>query len=134
MNPKLKTVIDDYLDAVKQGMALFVEKVGDTPPLVAWKEKQIPQKGNLSKEVEYQFHGIGCLLIFSDYEVDFDFGPDDRFDGFDLWRLGQYVSSRLDKYPDYQDEDRLEHDFDQAIKGGEISKLDHPYCRLYFYA
>ncbi len=133
MDALLKEVIDDYQEGVSRGLSLFKQQIGDMPPLVAWQKKKIPQQGKLSGEIEYQFHGIGCLLIFPEYEVDFDFGPDNRSDGFDLWRLTQYVSSRLGKYPKYEDEGRLKNDFEQAIEQGEVGKLDHPYCNLYFY-
>jgi len=82
--------------------------------------------------VEYQFHGIGCLLIFSDREVDFDFGPENRTDGFDLWRLTEYTLSCPEKYPEYKDKDKLKQDFENAVQQEMITKLDNPYCNLYF--
>ena len=95
-------MIDDYLADVAIGAALFEKKIDDKHPLEAWRNKDIPQKGDLSEKVKYEFHGIGCLLVFPEYDVDFDFGPDKRIDGFDLWRLSQYVSSRIKKYTEYK--------------------------------
>ncbi|MEW5251109.1 DUF6896 domain-containing protein [Microbulbifer sp. 2201CG32-9] len=134
IDENLKTVIDDYLGEVQKGINLFKSKIGDTPPLVAWRNKDIPQKGKLSDDVKYEFHGIGCVLIFPEYEVDFDFGPDNRSDGFDLWRLHLYVSNRAKKYPYFQDEKKLKKEFENAIEASAIAQLDHPYSNLYFYA
>ncbi len=133
IDKNLKTVIDDYLVEVQKGINLFKLKIGDTPPLVAWRNNDIPQQGKLSDDVEYQFHGIGCVLVFPEYEVDFDFGPDNRNDGFDLWRLSLYVSSRAERYPYYQDEEKLKKEFENAVEANVIAKLDHPYSNLYFY-
>ena len=129
----LQKVIDDYLSKVEQGVSLFKKQLGDKHPLQAWGNKDIPQRGKLSDAIEYEFHGIGCALIFSDCEVDFDFGPDDRVDGFDLWRLTQYLLSCPNKYPDYS-ADKIKKDFENALEHKAITKLTHPYCNLYFYS
>ncbi len=129
----LKTLIDDYLKQVEIGLKLFKEKIGDIHPLRAWGDKLIPQNGKLSQNVEYEFHGIGCYLTFSDHEINFDFGPENRHDGFDLWRLGQYIESCPEKYPEYQDKEKLKIDFEHAIEDGAIAKLDHPHCNLYYF-
>lgn len=133
MSPSLKTVINDYLNKVEDGVSLLKNQTGGEHPLKAWGNKKIPQAGKLSDHIEYEFHGIGCALIFTDCEVDFDFGPEDRIDGFDLWRLNQYLSSCLNKYSGYNTE-KLKSDFEEAVKSGAISKLNHSQSRLYFYA
>ncbi|WHI48193.1 hypothetical protein [Microbulbifer sp. VAAF005] len=130
---EFKKVVDDYLAAVGKGISLFKKEVGEMPPLEAWRDKKLPQSGSFPSGVEYQFHGIGCLLIFNDCEVDFDFGPDNRSDGFDLWRLSGYISSCPQKYPAYSEEN-LKKDFAEAVSQELIKKLDHPYCNLYFYS
>jgi len=127
-----KVVVGDYLSEVQEGIALFKDKIGDTHPLSAWRNDGLPQKGQLSDDVRYEFHGVGCLLVFPEYEVDFDFGPDGRIDGFDLWRLGLYVESRPDKYPYYKDSNVLKKDFELAVKKELIGKLDGPHCNLYY--
>jgi hypothetical protein len=134
MIKNLKALIDDYLADVANGIDLFKLKIGDKNPLKAWRDNDIPQKGNLTDDVKYELHGIGCLLVYPEYEVDFDFGPDERIDGFDLWRLSQYVAGRVNRYPEYEDTNNLKRDFEQAVNNGEISKIDHPYCNLYFYS
>ena len=126
-----KKVVDDYLSAVEVAISLFRQEIGETAPLKAWHDGRLPQTGRLSDEIEYQFHGIGCLLVFSDYEVDFDFGQEGRTDGFDLWRLTGYLSSCKDKYPGYSQE-QLKHDFIAAVSSGEINKLQDSSSNLYY--
>ncbi|OCQ23658.1 hypothetical protein A7985_06870 [Pseudoalteromonas luteoviolacea] len=134
MNKDLGILIDDYLDDVARGVELLKELTEGKPPLRAWRDNDIPQKGLLTSGVEYELHGVGCLLSYKDYDVDFDFGPDDRADGFDLWRLTQYVSERGGKYNMYTKSNNLKQDFEQAVKEGTISKSTHQYCNLYFYS
>ena len=112
-------------------VSLFKQEIGETAPLKAWHDGQLPQTGKLSDEIEYQFHGIACLLIFSDYEVDFDFGPEGRMDGFDLWRLNGYLGSCKDKYSAYSEE-QLKNDFTAAVSSGEIYKLQKSSSNLYY--
>ncbi|PWQ94837.1 DUF6896 domain-containing protein [Leucothrix arctica] len=128
----LKTVIECYLADVRKGMVLFKEKIGDTHPLSAWRNGGLPQNGKLSENIEYEFHGIGCLLIFSDHKVDFDFGYGGRIDGFDLWRLSLFVESFSEKYPYYKNNDLLKRDFELSVKKRDIGKLDNPHCNLYY--
>ena len=130
-NSDFKKVVDDYLSAVEVAVSLFKQEIGETAPLKAWHDGQLPQTGKLSDEIEYQFHGIGCLLIFSDYEVDFDFGPEGRIDGFDLWRLNGYLGSCKDKYSGYSEE-QLKNDFAAAVSSGEIYKLHKSSSNLYY--
>lgn len=134
MNKNLNRLIDDYLTDVAYGVSLFKKLTGDKAPLKAWRDNDIPQKGVLSDGIEYELHGIGCLIIYPDYDVDFDFAPNDRIDGFDLWRLSLYLKERVGRYPAYENVDILKKDFEEAIKKGNIAKISHPYCNLYFLA
>lgn len=63
---------------------------------------------------------MGCLAIIEGIEVDFYFGPNNRYDGFDLWRLGLFVSERATKYKDYTNENILKHDFNSLVNSGII--------------
>lgn len=57
-------------------------------------KNNIPQVGKLSDTVGYQFHGIGCYLDYGAYYVNFDFGDNQRYDGFDLWRITRYTEEK----------------------------------------
>jgi hypothetical protein len=131
MNQELKRTIDDYLLQVKRAVELFDKQLGVIAPLSAWHTNQIPRKGNLSESVSYEFHGIGCLIIYPDYEVDFDFGPDNRCDGFDLWRLTGFISSFKERYPRYSISENLKKDFESAVADKFVRKIDN--SNLYYY-
>ncbi|WP_428839041.1 DUF6896 domain-containing protein [Pseudomonas trivialis] len=62
--------------------------------------------------------------------VDFDYGPDGRLDGFDLWRLYMYACELPKKYKKYNDKDLLEREFNTClIKGRQRrSKVPPPTC------
>ncbi|WLI09330.1 hypothetical protein PSH66_13675 [Pseudomonas sp. FP597] len=53
--------------------------------------KKIPQRGSIANEVTYELHGIGCRVYLAETCIDFDYGPDERIDGFDRWRLYMYA-------------------------------------------
>ncbi|MBK9490030.1 MAG: hypothetical protein IPO07_15580, partial [Haliscomenobacter sp.] len=55
--------------------------------------------------------------------VDFDFAflPEQRHDGFDLWRLGEFVSSNR-QIQKYLDKEKLEEDFNKLIERKAIVK------------
>lgn len=52
----------------------------------------MPTHGTLDTGEEYYYHGNGfCLHCGEEDIVDFEFGPDGRYGGFDHWRLLQYI-------------------------------------------
>jgi hypothetical protein len=73
---------------------------------------------------------------FKDKIIDFDFAffPEPRHDGFDLWRITGFIQNQISKYPEYQDKNKIENDFNELIKNGIIikPKLDN-ITTLYFF-
>ena len=137
------TIIDmitDYQQTVDYVMMAFKEEFNRTDLLTACRHDKIyPQDGKLQKHhiKRYAFHGIGLAVEFDDNTtVDFDFAflPEQRYDGFDLWRLSEFVSSRPGRYGKYLDEKKLEYDFNSLIKQGIIVKPDiSPSTTLFFF-
>ena len=127
----LKQLINDYLSDVKMGASLIEKQLGEENNIKDW-NNYIPRSGTLSDTINYQFHGIGCLFEFEDYDVDFDFGENWRIDGFDLWRLSLYVEERPSKYLKYNDKSKLKQDFEQAIEQGVIYKSKSVHDNLYY--
>ena len=136
------TIIDlitDYQKNVEKVMEAFKQEFSRTDLLAAYRHDKIyPQVGKLKKHhiKRYAFHGIGLAVDFDDNtSVDFDFAflPEQRHDGFDLWRLGGFVSSHANKYKKYLDKKKLEDDFNSLIEKGIIVKPDvSPSTSLYF--
>jgi hypothetical protein len=137
------TIIDlitDYQGNVERVMTAFKQEFNRTDLLTAYRHDKIyPQIGSLKKYhiTRYAFHGIGLAVDFDDNtSVDFDFAflPEQRHDGFDIWRLGEFVSSRPDKYKKYLDNKKLEEDFNELISINLIEKPNTiPTTSLYFF-
>jgi hypothetical protein len=130
---KVIELIKEYLTDVEIFMSKFYEKFQRRDVLRAWREKIIPQNGRISNEIEYELHGIGCRIYFHDRIVDFDFGPSQRIDGFDVWRLEKYLQSRNDSSLSMT-RDELQDGFNKLISMNIIEKkfLDQN-CHLYFF-
>jgi hypothetical protein len=133
-------LITDYQENVERVMTAFEQEFNRTDLLTAWKSDKIyPQIGKLEKYniKRYAFHGIGLAVDFDDNtSVDFDFAffPEQRHDGFDLWRLGEFASTRPDKYKKYLDKKKLEDDFNKLVERKAIVKPDiNPSTSLYFF-
>ena len=136
----LVEVIVDYQNAVEKVMSGFKQKFNRTDLLTAYRsDKVFAQKGDLNEYgiKRYAFHGIGLHATFNNNStVDFDFAflPDQRHNGFDLWRLSEFVGSQPDKYKKYLDKNKLENDFNELIQRGTIlnPKMEHS-TDLYFF-
>jgi len=110
-------LINDYQDTVKVGVEDMQKQFHTRYLLKSWRSGIIPKSGVLVSGIEYDFHGVGCLLTINNATVDFDFGPDDRYDGFDLWRLGCFVDERPELYKIYfENKSLLEEDFKKLIE------------------
>jgi len=128
----LKDMITEYLQAVEKGLKLFEQKIGRRDILAAWHEGALPREGKLLDDVEYELHGIGCWLSFPEYEIDFDFGPNGRSDGFDLWKLNKYVKQFAERFPALQKAKQLEATFEQLKIYGIITQKYPQQSSLYF--
>jgi hypothetical protein len=98
---------------------------GSTPApttLLSWRSRRLPLSGYLDPEQRhhYSFHGIGvCLQLAPELHIDWDFGHAGRMDGFDHWRLQQF----LDERPELQQIlplASLQAVFDTSILNGSI--------------
>ncbi|WP_442963514.1 DUF6896 domain-containing protein [Pseudomonas sp. CCNWLW23] len=54
--------------------------------------------GEIIDGLEYGLHGVGCAIHFPTELVDFGYGPNNRIDGFDVWRLYMYAADRSEEY------------------------------------
>lgn len=121
MNEEFKTVVRAFQADVQRGLALFRQHRG-LNNIRAWRDHGLSQTGYLDTEEKhyYFFHGIGCELQLSpDTHIDWDFGHGGRMDGFDHWRLKQFIEER----PDIQRVlplEKLRVAFDIAVREGSI--------------
>ena len=117
----LLTVIREFQSRVAAAAGVF-QAHGYEDMLSAWRSRRLPQVGYIDadRRYHYAFHGIGCAFTFPSGEVlDWDFGHGDRIDGFDEWRLQQFLEDR----PELQRVlplSMLRSEFQGAIRAGTI--------------
>lgn len=137
-NTNLIDIIKDYQAGADDAVRIFKDKYKVNDILEGWHSGVYKQTGKLIDEglYFYAFHGIGLAAHFKDKIVDFDFAyfPEPRHDGFDLWRLTNFIENQRNKYPDYKDKWKIGKDFNELIKNGVIAKpkLDNS-TTLYFF-
>jgi len=119
-------IIKDYQLSADKAVQIFKDKYNVNDILEGWHSKVYEQTGKLIDEglYFYAFHGIGLAAHFKDKFVDFDFAyfPEPRHDGFDLWRLTNFIQNQGSKYHDYKDKEKIEREFNELIKNGVIAK------------
>ncbi|HZF51497.1 MAG TPA: hypothetical protein VE093_22730, partial [Polyangiaceae bacterium] len=70
--------------------------------------------------ISFSFHGVGCRATVDGVEVDFDFGPDGRTDGFEAWRLWYFAQQNPQKYPQFQRLEDVQAALERLALSGEI--------------
>ncbi len=128
----VEDLISEYLTQVKTATDLLERSFGTKNILGLWRTKKISQRGSVSGDVTYELHGVGCRVYISEICIDFDYGPEGRVDGFDLWRLFIYACERPDKYDKYTNKEFLENDFNEYLKLGKAKKIPGGMSSLYF--
>lgn len=134
MDDALRAVVRAFQADVQRGLALFrlhrnAEDIWD------WRSLGLEQTGHLDpdKRHAYFFHGIGCRVrLDRTTYIDWDFGHEGRVDGFDLWRLRQFLEDRprLQASVPLNTLDAL---FDAAVREGSIvSPWRAEYDSLYY--
>lgn len=85
----------------------------------------IPQRGLLSdaRSIRYSFHGMRCCVEYGSVVVDFDFGPNGRFDGFDAWRLHLFAES-FPEFSAFADIDLVRTCLSDLDESGTIAKIE----------
>ena len=124
LSDKLVRLIHDYQEQVSTFVAALrrqydVEDVFDIRrrQLVRGQGKLDDQKGTI-----FQFHGVGCWFKSGRAEVDFDFGPDDRHDGFDGWRLWHFAQCLPNEYPEFQRLEVVESVLGELVTDGLVHR------------
>ena len=139
MNSKIELldIIKDYQTSADLAVRIFQEtyninNVGSEWRQVCSRTGKLPEKGIY----RYAFHGSGLQVYFRDKIIDFDFAdiPEARHDGFDLWKLSEFIKNQRNKYPEYKDKIKLEMEFSILIEKGIITKIKpHYFTNLYFF-
>lgn len=120
----LKKLIAEYQLHVLGFVQAFSRRFGTDNFLGAVERGEVPRKGTLDDryETRYEFHGIGCRFSSERGDVDFDFGPDGRYDGFDGWRLWTLAQSLPDEYPQFQRLEVVESVLGELVTDGLVHR------------
>ena len=128
----LEYLIDDFLAQVERATDLLEARFGKKCILRLWRAKEIPQRGEVLAGINYELHGVGCRVYFPEACVDFDYGPSERVDGFDVWRLYTYACEVPRLHPKYTDQETLKRDFNKYINLGKVERIFGFMSNLYF--
>ena len=121
LSKDLLKLISEYQLHVLGFVEAMIARLGDDF-LAAYRRDEVPKSGTLDDqhETRYTFHGAGCHVQSVRGEVDFDFGPDGRFDGFDGWRLWQFAAHHQEQYPQFQREAVVESVLGELVADGLV--------------
>lgn len=125
-------LIRDYVAATTATAAVLRVELGTDQLEGGWQQRKFPRTGTLRDGSEYQFHGIGVSVVRNDIEVDFDFGPGGRTDGFDAWRLWRFATNRGSQYPEFQDLKAVEAALKSAIDMGAARRSGDAHDYLFY--
>lgn len=129
---RVEDLINEYLAKVKKATDLLEHAFGTKSILRLWRTNKIPQRGSIIEGVTYELHGIGCRVYLSEACIDFDYGPDERVDGFDLWRLYVYACEVPHRYKKHTDEKTLKREFNEFLEKGNAKRVRGSGSNLYF--
>ena len=114
-----RMLIDEYQVAARRVASALRVGFGRDNLLRARRSGEIPKEGVISG-IEFSFHGVGCRATVDGVEVDFDFGPNGRTDGFEAWRLWRFAQQNPQKYPQFQRLEDVQAALERLARSGEI--------------
>ncbi|SFS15202.1 hypothetical protein SAMN05216570_3235 [Dyella sp. OK004] len=121
MDARLLTLIHEYLSAIRSAVTLMVQSGIPLPSSnLEWALNRILGAGELVGGVRYQKHGYGCEVFLLSGRVDFDFGANGEYDGFDPWRLKSFAEGRLAEYG-FSSEQEVDDLFGAAVQSGALA-------------
>ena len=122
MRSELRYLVIEYQAKVAKACDLLRDQL-DLPNFewFSWKHYRVPLSGWLDdvQTIKYRFHGIGCSVTFGSIVVDFDFGPNGRYDGFDAWRLSLFAKS-VPNHLQFRDDAPLHEELLDLLNTGEL--------------
>lgn len=120
------TIIDLIIDFQKTSQLVaekFYEKYGTKELLLGVNSnKTIPRQGSFDIIKNYSFHGCGLYAKLKEAEIDFDFGDNNRVDGFDSWRLKGFAESKSELYSMFDSEKSIQIELNKLEQKGKIHK------------
>ena len=124
MNVQITELINKYLDTIAVCVSKLEKEYGRNDLLTAYREKEIPKEASING-VNFEFHGVGCYFEHQEIECDMDFGPRNRTDGFDAWRLSKFAK-QFKEFNCYADENTVQNELTALEMLGKIKKFNEP--------
>lgn len=138
MHPVLLDIIEQFRAAQDRGVAAVVDVLGPTLgvrlPVADRDWVHICEEIGLYSirsinGIAVYAHGFGIELAFPDLIIDFDWGRSGQPDGFDVWRLWNFIALNH-VVVDCKSYSQIEAWVEQAIQSGELIR-DFPYGLYY---
>lgn len=101
MKPKIMALLRRYLECAEQIADELRSQLGVQNLLAGVNSGEVPRRG-ICKSFgggEYYIHGVGCRVLTSEIEIDFDFGPNGTLPGADPWKLFNFADAHHEVYP-----------------------------------
>lgn len=127
----IEQLINEFLEECEYVANCFYMEYNRKDLLRASNEGVIEKAGKVKGLQYYSFHGIGLYARRKNCTVDFDFGLNDRIDGFDSWRLNQFAQSRKEN-KNLWTQDKIQSELDRLERNREISKLKRDIAANYY--
>ncbi|PVD52885.1 hypothetical protein DC498_08160 [Terrimonas sp.] len=119
----LMDVIKDYLSCAKYVCGLLIDYYQVNETLMRARVLETIPKEGFVENIYFRFHGRGCFFKYDGGEIDIDFGPKGRFDGFDLYRIKKFLETNTRFKINQSDNDFIEKQFNMFIRNHVIGKL-----------
>jgi hypothetical protein len=138
MHPVLLDIIEQFRAAQDRGVAAVVQVLGPTLgvrlPVSNRDWVHICEEIGLYSirwinGIGIYAHGFGIEVAFRDLTIDFDWGKSGQPDGFDVWRLWNFIAVNQLNVPCISDS-QLESWIQQAFQSGEL--IQDLLCSLYY--
>lgn len=132
MNQELQSIIIQYQEAVAHLFPRVVSYLNISLPVsnIEWAGINAEQRGETLDGVKYFIHGYGIAMNDGNVEVDFDLGDKGQINGFDAWRLFDFVQKN-----NLQTSFKNEREIDELIKRSEkIGEIEYSGYILYYFA
>lgn len=121
IDPQLAAVITTYHAFVQRAVATLRQAFPDAYFLVGTTHT-IPRTGVIDG-MAFFFHGIGCTMEIDGYVVSWDFGPRERLDGFEAWKLWLFTRDHPAEFGVYADLAVLRSAITHLIDQGQVATM-----------
>lgn len=126
MNQELSRIINLFNDAQKEAVYILENQFGCSRPtsdmdFIARCKPAIQNQNYESGGYRIRPHGIGMEIDIHGVRIDFDFGENGEFNGFDSWRLFNFIKKNKIKTT-ISSEKEMKELLKNAISNGYIVK------------